>query len=91
MTETNDTEQRWQIDKRIPLALILTVSVQTVAVGIWIGGINSRVSTLESVSSRYIESGDKLIRLDEKMNSVQQQQGEIKEELRRLAVRGGVK
>ncbi len=86
-----EPETRWQIDKRIPLALIFTVSIQTIAVGVWIGGINSRVSTLESVSGRYIESGDKLIRLDEKMNSVQQQQGEIKEELRRLAVRGGVK
>ena len=79
----------WRLDKKIPLALILTVSVQTVAIGVWIGSINSRVTTLEVATSRYTDTGEKLIRLDEKMNTVQTQQTDIKEELRRMAVRGG--
>ena len=85
----NTQDAGWRLDKKIPLALILTVTLQTAAIGVWVGNINSRVNSLEAATGRFSDNGDKLIRLDEKMNTVQQQQTEIKEELRRMSLRGG--
>ena len=45
------TSTEWHLDKRVPIGLILAILVQTAALGIWLGDLNSRVSSIEH--SRY--------------------------------------
>lgn len=45
---TNDPAAApWHLDKRIPVALILTILAQTFAAGVWLSSLNSRVAALE--------------------------------------------
>ena len=37
----------WHLDKRVPVALILAIALQTMAGGFFIGSLSTRVSTLE--------------------------------------------
>lgn len=88
----NQRPQYWQIDKRIPLPLILTVTIQTVGLAVWLGRLNSRVSALEAATAplldRAIANSGRLARVDEKLVGVQQQNNDIRDEIRRLALRG---
>lgn len=43
------TEEPWHFDKKVPIALIVTIVVQTVAVVWWASGIHHRVATVEAM------------------------------------------
>lgn len=47
-TETSGSEP-WHFDKKVPIALIVTIVVQTVAVVWWASGIHHRVATVEAM------------------------------------------
>jgi len=40
----DDTSNRWRLDHKVPLPLILTIAVQTVAFAFWIGSLSANVS-----------------------------------------------
>jgi hypothetical protein len=42
-----DTDQKWQIDKHVPVAVIVTVLVQTLAAIWWLSGIGHRLNDHE--------------------------------------------
>lgn len=48
MTDVPQWSEAWHLDKRIPLALIGAILVQTGAAFWWASSINERVATLES-------------------------------------------
>lgn len=81
----------WRIDKRIPVAVILTLAMQSAAVLIWGVRIDSRVSSLETTTV----SRETFARFDEKMNGLQQaildmknDVREVKTDINRLTIRG---
>lgn len=43
------SEEPWHFDKKVPIALIVTIVVQTVAVVWWASGIHHRVATVEAM------------------------------------------
>ena len=44
----HDPTQHWAFDKRIPIGFLLGLIVQTFILGTLIGGLDSRVSTIEA-------------------------------------------
>lgn len=90
MTEPATTSQPdtvWHLDKRVPVALIITILLQTVGAGIWVGTIASRVTTLEQQSDRQSDQIDKgaafsqqtatsLARLEEAVKALKESQTE---------------
>lgn len=42
-------QEPWHFDKKVPIALIVTIVVQTVAVVWWASGIHHRVATVEAM------------------------------------------
>lgn len=46
---TDSPEEPWHFDKKVPIALIVTIVVQTVAVVWWASGIHHRVATVEAM------------------------------------------
>lgn len=71
-------ESHWHIDKKVPLAFILTIFLQTGAF-IWFGArLDHRVEALERESVSRIPQADRLTRVEVKLEGVQEGIVEIK-------------
>ena len=71
------TEDHWHVDRKIPLALILTLAMQTLTAIWWAANVNARLATVEVTAAASREVSERITRLE-----VQQQ--EIREDLRDL-------
>lgn len=54
----------WHLDKRVPLALILTVIVQTAVLGVWVGSIQQRVQQNEQAIAESADTAERLARIE---------------------------
>jgi len=54
----------WHLDKKVPLALISALVMQTAVFGMWVGSINTRVEALENRQVALEELRDKMIRVE---------------------------
>lgn len=70
----------WHLDKRIPVALIGVLVVQTLAIGIWVGTISARVDSAET----WITENRKL---DARLSVLESHMSDIKRILERMADR----
>lgn len=73
----------WQIDRHIPVALILTVVVQTMSAIWWASAVNSRIGVLEGISASIQPASDRITRLEAKLDSIVEAMAEVKLLLRR--------
>ena len=71
----------WRVDKRIPIALLMTLFLQIAAAIIWATQLSARVDTLEHEASETSGFGEKLARIDERLQSVKQDVEFIKREI----------
>ena len=89
MTDRPDPSERfWRLDKKVPLALILTIIGQTGVFIWWASSLNERVNVLEKASAVSSASApvqaDRLTRVESKMESVQRDVTEIKADIKSL-------
>lgn len=77
----------WRIDKRIPIALLITLFLQIAMAIIWATQLNARVDSLEEKAVYSSDFGEKLARIDERLQSVKQYMEDIKHELENVAGR----
>ena len=63
----------WQVDKKIPVALIVAIIVQSAGLAFWIGQLSSRVDSMENQAVRYIANGDRLTRLEVQIDTLIQE------------------
>ena len=54
----------WHLDKRVPLALILTIVVQTAMLGVWVGSLQARVSANERAIEASADTAERLARIE---------------------------
>lgn len=91
MTGTDQTtpDGNWHLDKRVPIALIATIAIQTAGIVWFASGLYHRVETLERdaiASKNVIErdaalrapQADRLTRVEVKLETVQEGITEIK-------------
>lgn len=95
MPPARDTgSEAWHLDKRVPIALILSLAVQTVGIVWWAASLSGRVEdhsrrivTLEATDQRMANDAQKvaetLARLDERMMQQTQLLREIRERVAR--------
>lgn len=83
-TPDNDDRQ-WHWDKRVPIALIITLAIQTAGLAYWGGTLTTRLDQVERrvetsapQAERIIRLEEKAIRNEEKLGIVQQGINEIK-------------
>ena len=72
----------WQIDRRIPIALLVTLFLQIAIAIIWTTQLNARVDTLEQKADYSSDFGEKLARIDERLQAVKQYMEDIRQEIR---------
>lgn len=86
-TDTGEASPHWQVDRRIPLALILTIFVQTCGIIWWASGLTSRVEVLERQVADAKPQGDRLTRVEVRLDNVVDGISEIKALLRPPAIK----
>lgn len=74
--------EHWHVEKKIPLALIFAMAVQTVCLVAFISRLDSRVGALEKDSEAKAWQAERIIRIDERLTSLQTGLAEIKTLLR---------
>lgn len=72
----------WHLDKKVPLALILTITLQTGAFVWWAAGLNERVAVLERGAITAAPQADRLTRVEVKIENIQEGVNEIKSLIR---------
>jgi hypothetical protein len=84
MSEAEDCKH-WSVDKRVPLALIVTIVIQTGGLVWWASSLSERVNSLERRAEQTAPQADRLTRVEVKIESVQEGITEIKRLIRREA------
>ncbi len=83
---TADQEDaKWHLDRRVPLAMILAIIMQTGTFIWWASSLSERVNTLERERIATAPQGDRLTRVEVKIEAVQEGITEIKRLIRREA------
>jgi hypothetical protein len=75
---SRDEDGSWHLDKRVPLALIFTILVQTAMGFWWASGLTERVSVLERGAVAAAPQADRLTRVEVKIENIQSGVDEIK-------------
>ena len=78
-----DLAKHWHLDKRIPLALIFTMFVQTAGVVWWAATLTERVTIMERTLAYNAPQSDRLTRVEVKIDSINDSLTEIKASLRK--------
>lgn len=89
MSKEGDIEKQWHLDRRVPLALILTLVAQTFGFGWWASGLTTRVEALERHQLSTSTQGDRLVRLETQVQYLVDSINELKILLRRSAQNRG--
>lgn len=90
MSDQDDVDRQWHLDKKVPIALIGTLTIQTMAVVWWAAGAATRLDQLERQVREAAPQAERVIRLEEKIGVVQQGIAEIKSLLGRARADAGV-
>ena len=73
----------WSIDRRVPVAVIVTILVQSAAALLWAGAANERLGALETRTERIGELVERTARLEEQAKSANAALARIEERLGR--------
>lgn len=66
----NDGPEHWTLDKRIPLALIITIAIQTAGFAFYMGDLSARLSQTEKVLDSKTKDSDRLTRLEVQLENL---------------------
>ena len=73
-----NVDRHWTIDKKIPLALILMLAVQSGTAIWWAARTDTRMAALEASNAAAAPQADRLTRVEEKIGFVTEGIAEIK-------------
>lgn len=74
----------WKLDRHIPVALVVTILLQTGIALMWSGAAAERLSTLEGRSARTDEVIERTARLEEQSQAMRASLARIEEKLDRV-------
>ena len=74
----------WHLDKRVPIALIAAMSLQTAGALLWAGAAMQRIDYLEREVSAGSMIGERTARVEEQMRYLRQSMDRIETKLDRL-------
>lgn len=78
-----EADTAWHLDKKVPIALIMTLLVQTGGIVWWGATTSERLNTLERKADQAATQPERLTRVETKLESVQDGILEIKSILRK--------
>lgn len=75
---------RWHLDKKVPIALIIAILVQTGTGVWWASSINSRVVSLEARNAASSDQPGRIIRVETQIENMNTLMRRIEEKLDRV-------
>jgi len=69
--DERDYERAWHLDKKVPIALIVTIAIQTAGIIWFAAGLFYRVDALEKQTSGYLPHADRITRMEVKIENVE--------------------
>ncbi len=88
MTEQNGLTE-WHLDKRVPIALIFAIAVQTGAGLIWAGAAGERIRQLEEQALLTSNLTERLVRVEEQIGFARESLERIERKLDRQISQDG--
>ena len=85
---SDDEQARWHLDKRVPIALILAILIQTAGALTWAGAATERINQLERQATGGSDLGERAARLEEQVAFTREQLERIEEKLDRIIAGG---
>lgn len=72
MSDHNDQNDlaHWHLDRRVPIALILTILIQSGSALWWAAGVSAKVDTLERQAATNSNQAERIVRLETKMDAI---------------------
>lgn len=80
-------EVEWHLDKRVPIALIMTIVFQSMAAVWWASSMQSRLDSLERIISAQSQNESRLARVEQLTSSQSQALNSIEDKLDRVIER----
>lgn len=74
----------WTVDRKVPLALIFAIAIQTAGALWWASQMTSTVDTLKTAVASLSQSPERLVRLETKVEGIGAQLTEIKGSIAQL-------
>ena len=78
-----DLEAHWHLDRRVPLAVLIVLAVQTGGFFWWAGATNERMAAAERAIAANASAADRLTRVEVKVDTIVESVAEIKTNLRK--------
>lgn len=82
-----DIKNSWQIDRHIPIAVIVAILVQSGAIVWWAGKLDSRVQALEARGLEYSVLLDRVSRMEEKVTLLKETTSQMNQKLETIITR----
>lgn len=84
MASTDESQDwQWHLDKKVPLALIVTIIAQTMAIVWWAATASARLDQLERQVNTAAPQVERIIRLETKMDGIAEAISDLKNLVRR--------
>ena len=83
MTDMIKPDTQWHLDKRVPVAIILALLMQTAGALVWAGAASERLSTLEGSTQSLSQMNVRTARLEEQVNYMRATLDRIEDKLDR--------
>jgi hypothetical protein len=85
---SSSEDRAWHLDRRIPIAFIAAICLQTGGMIWFASALNERVSNLEKLTSASPAQDTRLTRVEVRMEQVQKDVSEIKDDVKGLVRKG---
>ena len=73
------SNEPWTVDRKIPVALIITLVLQTAGILYWAAGLEHRVATVEAWIETNQDTTTRLVRVEERLLSVREGLDDLKD------------
>ena len=67
---SDEPANHWHLDKRVPIALIFVILLQTVTLGVWVGSVQERVGRNERDIEAASTTGERLARVETLLETI---------------------
>jgi hypothetical protein len=84
MSDDDPTSTRWHLDRRVPIALIVTLLLQAAIGLVWASKLDARVASLESARAVAGDQPARIVRVETQMEGVRDTLKEMNDKLDRL-------
>lgn len=82
MTDPEDGQESWHLDKKVPIAFIIAIAVQTGGFIYWVGSTSTRIDVLERAMLSSAPQAERVVRIETKVEALKDSLTEIKAILR---------